>query len=293
VESNAATPVAVAKSHLSKLDRNRVCPFPKNPANQSSRPTANGVSSNGVSGGDPSQGKTGDDNGDAAGSPDDSLFGDKDSLFGDDKDVGGAPSGAGFGDDEDDEFSRAIANEIQQQQDEDANGVGDTDMLDAGGPVQPLDAANETGEQGGTTQDASGPSNGDLGNTEAPLTNGLPHGEEGTGGSHAAGQKSPDPVPSSESTFLDASIDGTLRVWDRRQPNPIARIPPRNTPPWCMNACWSPDGNFIYAGRRNGTVDEYSLHKGLREPRRTFRFPAGSGPVSALQPMPSGKHLVW
>ena len=89
-------------------------------------------------------------------------------------------------------------------------------------------------------------------------------------------------------------MDGTLRIWDRRQSNPVARIaPPRNTPPWCMNACWSPDGNFIYAGRRNGSVDEYSLHKGLREPRRTFKFPNVSGPVSALRAMPNGKHLIW
>lgn len=60
-----------------------------------------------------------------------------------------------------------------------------------------------------------------------------------------------------------------------------------------MNACWSPDGNYIYAGRRNGTVEEFSLHKGLREPERTFKFPQGSGPVTALKAMPNGRHIVW
>lgn len=86
---------------------------------------------------------------------------------------------------------------------------------------------------------------------------------------------------------------GTIRVWDRRQLDPVARITPYNSPPWCMNACWSPDGNYIYAGRRNGTVEEYSLHKGLRNAERTFKFPQGSGPVTALKAMPNGRHLVW
>jgi len=123
--------------------------------------------------------------------------------------------------------------------------------------------------------------------------NGLPHAEDTEKPVVNSEGQAEQPI-SSETTFLNASIDGTLRIWDRRQSNPVARIlPTRSTPPWCMNACWSPDGNFIYAGRRNGTVDEYSLHKGLREPRRTFRFPSVSGPVSAVRTMPNGKHLIW
>jgi transcriptional activator SPT8 len=103
-----------------------------------------------------------------------------------------------------------------------------------------------------------------------------------------------DAVATTDSTFLAASMDGMLQVWDRRQPNPVARIPTRTgVPPWCMAACWSPDGNYIYAGRRNGTVEEFSLHKGLREAERTFKFPAGSGAVSAVRAMPNGKHLIW
>jgi transcriptional activator SPT8 len=60
-----------------------------------------------------------------------------------------------------------------------------------------------------------------------------------------------------------------------------------------MNACWSPDGNYIYAGRRNGTVEEYSLHKGLKEPERTFKLPQVGGAVTALKAMPNGRHLLW
>ncbi|KAI0476582.1 WD40 repeat-like protein [Xylariaceae sp. FL0804] len=102
----------------------------------------------------------------------------------------------------------------------------------------------------------------------------------------------------SDSTFLSASIDGMLRVWDRRMPNPAARIGNRaGVPPWCMGATWSPDGNWIYVGRRNGTVEEFSVQRarGGRagwQPERVFKFPGGSGPVSALRPMANGRHLI-
>ncbi|KAK2929376.1 WD40 repeat [Fusarium oxysporum f. sp. vasinfectum] len=87
-----------------------------------------------------------------------------------------------------------------------------------------------------------------------------------------------DPTQTSNTTFLSAAMDGTLRIWDRRQPDPVARIGTRNgVPPWCMGACWSPSGNNIYAGRRNGTVEEYNIHKAKRnwEPHRTLKFPRG------------------
>lgn len=100
----------------------------------------------------------------------------------------------------------------------------------------------------------------------------------------------------SHTTFLSSAIDGTIRIWDRRVPNPVARINNRaGVPPWCMSACWSPDGNKIYAGRRNGTVEEFDIAKAKRgwKPERVLRFPAGSGAVSAIKPMVNGRHLVW
>ncbi|KAL2136467.1 hypothetical protein VTI74DRAFT_3486 [Chaetomium olivicolor] len=113
--------------------------------------------------------------------------------------------------------------------------------------------------------------------------------------SSAAPPPHADPTQSSSSTFLSAAIDGTIRIWDRRVPDPVARINVRRgVPPWCMGACWSPDGNWIYAGRRNGTVEEYSIHKATSgwQPERTLKFPAGSGPVSCVRPMANGRHLV-
>jgi transcriptional activator SPT8 len=104
-----------------------------------------------------------------------------------------------------------------------------------------------------------------------------------------------DPTQSSATTFLSAAIDGNIRIWDRRVPDPVARINNRRgVPPWCMGACWSPDGNYIYAGRRNGTVEEYSIHKASSSwaPERTLKFPAGSGAVSCVRPMVNGRHLV-
>ena len=233
-----------------------------------------------------------------AGSPADSLFGGADSLFGDADGGaadGGEPSAGVFGDDDDDEFGRAMANGVLA--DQDAPGEDDTEMpqpevapqpsaqpTDANASAEDTDANHEQPNTHISTEPAQ------------PAVNGLPKAEDLE--SHSQGpdlsQGMQQEGSGADTTFLAASIDGTIRIWDRRQPNPVARITPRNgVPLWCMNACWSPDGNYIYAGRRNGTVEEFSLHKGLRDPERTFKFPQGSGPVTALKAMPNGRHLVW
>ncbi len=267
-------------------------------SNSAAKPLTNGSISNGVKG-DMQQDIKAEGNEIGPASPADSLFGgnDADSLFGD-KDEGGAgaPSGGDFADDDDDEFSRAIANGIQQQEAEDAE--GDVNMDGEGGAVQPLNPNVEIHQQSQAEQqsETAVELNGVTEKSQQQLINGLPHAEEAPIEVKPQDSEAPmfaDPSISSDTTFLAASIDGTLRIWDRRQPNPIARILPRNVPPWCMNACWSPDGNFIYAGRRNGTVEEFSLHKGFRSAERTFKFPQGSGPVSAVRAMPNGRHLIW
>ncbi|KAJ5836874.1 hypothetical protein N7447_002900 [Penicillium robsamsonii] len=250
---------------------------------------------------------TSHDNGDTgpvenpqAGSPADSLFGGTDSLFGDAD--GGAtdgnePSGGVFAVDEDDEFGRAVANGAMP--DVDAPGEVDDEVpAQLDGPAQsthdalsPKTNTHADAPVQKMEMDDAGISTGPV----QPVVNGLPKAED---------LETPQPAPdfsentqqqqgvTTDNTFLAASIDGTIRVWDRRQPDPVARVTPYNSPPWCMNACWSPDGNYIYAGRRNGTVEEYSLHKGLRNAERTFKFPQGSGPVTALKAMPNGRHLV-
>ncbi|CAG8975459.1 hypothetical protein HYALB_00004773 [Hymenoscyphus albidus] len=205
------------------------------------------------------------------GSPADSLFGggSDTSLFGETDGVG-APSGGNFGD-EDDEFSRAIEMNLDNREQVDAN--GDVTMSNA-----PAESTIES-------QAPAIPPNGVNPDTEAS--------QEKSASTATIVAETQDAVATSDSTFLAASIDGTLRVWDRRQSNAIAKIPTRTgVPPWCMAACWSPDGNYIYAGRRNGTVEEFSLHKGLKDAERTFKFPQGSGAVSSLRAMPNGRHLI-
>ncbi|KAL4941601.1 hypothetical protein BDV06DRAFT_194157 [Aspergillus oleicola] len=228
-----------------------------------------------------------------AGSPADSLFGAADSLFGDADGTNGTNA---FGIEDDDEFGKAIANGALP----DADAPGEPDpTTQQNGLFDTTYPSNDAGSISFDTPMATQPL--DSQPTETPnnqsqsLANGLPHAEELEPPSQDQGQGQASPFEATnvtDNTFLAASIDGTIRVWDRRQPSAIARITPRNSPPWCMNACWSPDGNYIYAGRRNGTVEEYSLHKGLREPERTFKFPQGSGPVTALKAMPNGRHLV-
>ncbi|KAI9837631.1 MAG: Transcription factor spt8 [Sclerophora amabilis] len=258
------------------------------------KPFPNGILTNGVKNEDSSSGADGVAENPQP-SPTDSLFGgnDVDSLFGDNDDASGASApGVNFGEDEDDEFSRAIANGIQQQKDEEAEEVASiANSEGVTGQDRPkLDHVASNGEQG-----AAQHTNGITQESSLDLANGILPEETSRVRSSSENKRpseSSDQPPRSDMTFLAASFDGTIRIWDRRQPKPVAQIVSRNAPPWCMNACWSPDGNFIYAGRRNGTVEEFSLHRGFREPERTFRFPQGSGAVSAVKAMPNGRHLI-
>ncbi|PYH98677.1 WD40 repeat-like protein [Aspergillus ellipticus CBS 707.79] len=231
-----------------------------------------------------------------AGSPADSLFGGADSLFGDENGNGGEDAGASgnaFGVDDDDEFGKALTNGVLP--DADAPGEPEPSQNSVPeAPAAPEDAGSTTvppETHANNTQHETEVPNG----TSQPMVNGLPHAEELEPSAQAQDSALPmqiDSTSTADNVFLAASIDGTIRVCDRRQSEPVSRITPQNSPPWCMNACWSPDGNYIYAGRRNGTVEEYSLHKGLRNPERTFKFPQGSGPVTALRAMPNGRHVV-
>lgn len=266
-------------------------------SNAADQPLANGFMANGVG----QDIGVGDE--DALGSPSGSLFGENDhgSLFGEDNTGGG---GNAFGDD-DDELTRALQSGLDET-DQDAPGEPDTDMggMGLGGPVQSPDTSVAIDAvfgpvDSGLQPQANGVHQSADGDVTAFLSNGLPHADEPlTAPPTNEDEKSAgDLPPQSESVFLDAAIDGTLRIWDRRMSSAIATIQPNgSTPPWCTGACWSPDGNSFYAGRRNNTVDEYSIHHlGTKrsEPSRVFKFQPGSGPVYAVRAMPNKKHLVW
>ncbi|KAL4888511.1 WD40-repeat-containing domain protein [Aspergillus ambiguus] len=227
-----------------------------------------------------------------AGSPADSLFSGADSLFGDIDGAGG--KGMEESVDEDDEFGKALANGALP----DTDAPSEFDTMDAQNNIartstslaNPSNVSADANTAQPTAQQPE--SQGTPNGTSQPLVNGLPYAEDLEPSSQNQEASQLDSTGSADNIFLAASIDGVIRVWDRRQPEPVSRIVPRNSPPWCMNACWSPDGNYIYAGRRNGTVEEFSLHKGLRDPTRVFKFPQGSGPVTALRAMPNGRHIV-
>jgi len=222
--------------------------------------------------------------------PTDSLFGgngDADSLFGD-NDGSGEVTDVNFGnDDDDDDFAKALATGIQQQNNNsDGLDLERDEIMTKRSPITTMHA--DVSLSNALDDNSILPQIPSRRNSEPKL----PQSDE----CHIPAESvvTDDNKPMHEHTFLDAAIDGTLRVWDRRQANAIARIMPiRGVPPWCMHACWSPDGNFIYAGRRNGTVDEYSIHKGLREPRRSLKFPGGSGAITAVRAMPNARHIVW
>ncbi|RWA06536.1 hypothetical protein EKO27_g8565 [Xylaria grammica] len=260
----------------------------------------------------------------------DSLFGGSpgggSDLFGDNDGMGA------FGGDDDNEFSRAMMQDsaqdnmpmgdynIPESSFNPQNGTAPAVLPPPGSQpngtdasVNPADSMASLDTANGTvpasipsTQDFTGTSVANSFATEPPP----PTKADSTTGHEGEPPQSPstvfaapptthhDTTQASDSTFLSASIDGTIRIWDRRMPNPVARIGNRpGVPPWCMGVCWSPDGNWIYAGRRNGTVEEFSVQKarGGRsgwQPERVLKFPGGSGPVSCVRSMPNGRHLV-
>ncbi|OHE93392.1 transcription factor SPT8 [Colletotrichum orchidophilum] len=254
-----------------------------------------------------------------------SLFGGSDtgSLFGDN--VAG-----NYGGDDDDEFSRAMGDmgmptlHDGSGQDGGMDHSADIDMTNAfnadatsAPAVQPLGssspevarhqppapALDATAADGPSAQDSAGDATAQLPVPDFPEIPALPdmQTDDAAPGSpsmiFASDPPAPamDPTQSADTIFFSAAIDGTIRLWDRRVQDPVARIGnQRGVPPWCMGACWSPDGNWIYAGRRNGTVEEYNIHKARSgwTPERTLKFPAGSGAVSAVRAMPNGRHLV-
>ncbi|KAE9581751.1 Transcription factor spt8 [Colletotrichum fructicola] len=253
-----------------------------------------------------------------------SLFGGSDtgSLFGDN--VGG-----NYGADDDDEFSRAMGDmgmpplHDGSGQDGGMDHSADIDMTNAfstdatsapavqpSGTGSPEASRHHAASQGADTNALDGQPTQDVTNDiaahagtsslddAAAIDAQLSEPAPGSPSMVFASDPPPppmDPTQSADTVFFSAAIDGPIRLWDRRVQDPVARIGnQRSVPPWCMGACWSPDGNWIYAGRRNGTVEEYSIHKARSgwAPERSLKFPAGSGAVSAVRMMPNGRHLV-
>lgn len=112
-------------------------------------------------------------------------------------------------------------------------------------------------------------------------------------------------VATNNAVFMSSSIDGTINIWDARVSSSGAVLKlgiPEGIPPWCMTASWSNDGDKLYVGRRNSTVEEINIRMPhLRSATGTtvvpnvskrLHFPKISGPVSALSVMPNDNFLL-
>jgi transcriptional activator SPT8 len=101
--------------------------------------------------------------------------------------------------------------------------------------------------------------------------------------------------------MMASTMDGQVTLLDRRVPEGQGKGVGRlqggeKTPPWCMSACWSGDGNQILAGRRNGTLDIWDVRRtsSSRAPNllRTMKTPQESGFISCVVAFPDGRHIA-
>lgn len=84
--------------------------------------------------------------------------------------------------------------------------------------------------------------------------------------------------------FLSTSMDGQSKIFDIRQGENGSLVQnislPEKCPPMCKTSALGPDGNKVYHGRRNNTVDEYDIKMGSFT--RVLKLPNNSGPVSCV-----------
>ncbi|KAJ3174189.1 hypothetical protein HDU88_000157 [Geranomyces variabilis] len=96
-----------------------------------------------------------------------------------------------------------------------------------------------------------------------------------------------------DSLLMATSYDGAVLIYDQRTPNGAGRkfaAKQSEAPPWCLSACWSPNGDRVFCGRRNASIDEYDIREGRWA--RSLRLPRDSGPVTLVAALPNSRHLL-
>lgn len=102
----------------------------------------------------------------------------------------------------------------------------------------------------------------------------------------------------SQQLIMTASLDGVLALWDGRVGGGAAAahiIPPGQSPPWCLSACLSPDGQSVYCGRRDGHIERFDLRNlpaASAAPAQILKAPPNAGPVTAVYCVPGGDGLL-
>lgn len=114
--------------------------------------------------------------------------------------------------------------------------------------------------------------------------------EEGAGDGAETGEAATE-KQNTGTSFLTTTMTGHVDVWDVRSSAVCLQTAGSTAPPWCMSACWSADGQYIYAGRRNSTVEEYDVRK-ASSPVRSLKFPQISGAVTCVLAMPNRRGLM-
>ncbi|KAI8809761.1 WD40-repeat-containing domain protein [Cladochytrium replicatum] len=100
-----------------------------------------------------------------------------------------------------------------------------------------------------------------------------------------------DLAPGRDQNLMAAtSFDGASWFFDRRQPEHAFKIVSEVAPPWALSGSWSPTGDRIYFGRRNGTVEEWDVRE--RRMMRAIKMPRDSGSVSYVLCLPNDRHLL-
>lgn len=99
----------------------------------------------------------------------------------------------------------------------------------------------------------------------------------------------------SDDIFLSSSINGIIDIWDSRivyKNNNVLKIPTsNNVPPWCTSATWSVDGDSIFVGRRNSTIEEIDL-RFPDKVKNILKFPSASGSISCVRTLPNKNYIL-
>lgn len=100
----------------------------------------------------------------------------------------------------------------------------------------------------------------------------------------------------SDQMLLTTSYDGRSFLWDLREATkedtrPAIEIAsPQDCPPWSTSSCWDREGNIVFTGRRNCTVDGIEVR--MNQVSRVLKLPPSSGPVSQVLSHPTRNFLL-